>query len=609
MSDSDLEVTQRALERERKARRAAEELLEKKSQELYVANSELRAWSSRLEQLVAERTHEMEAARDQAIAASQAKSQFLANMSHELRTPLNAIIGYSEILLEETADAGHEQYHADLQRIVASGRHLLTLISDILDLSKIEAGQMAVFYEDVEIAALVREVVDTLRPVIEKNHNRIDVQAPADLGWMRVDVTKLRQSIYNLLSNAAKFTANGRIAIQVRRVAAQPVDVIEFSVQDSGIGIKPEHLRELFVPFKQADASTSRKYGGTGLGLALTARFCRMLGGDIAADSQPGLGSTFTLRLPAQPPQTETESSRLGGLSPSPREREGQVASSGSLSHAAEATAGAAAPGRADALERGAVLVIDDDPLARDMLSRMLSSEGYEVLTAEDGEAALQLARQRRPLAITLDVLMPKLDGWAVLSMLQSDADLRDIPVIVISILAERQKGTALGATAFLQKPVQREQLISTLFARRAKHVTQVLIIEDDPDCQQLLRRMLEEHGSSARCVSNGREALSLLAQYTPDLILLDLMMPELDGFSVLDALKADARWRSIPVIVVTARDLSEDERRRLSQDADQLVTKGALGRGELLLALRRLSSKRAGVALSAEHVRRQGGA
>ncbi|MBL9009284.1 MAG: response regulator [Myxococcales bacterium] len=597
MSDGDLDVLQRALERERKARRAAEDLLEKKSQELYIANSELRAWSNRLEQLVAERTHEMEVARDQAISASQAKSQFLANMSHELRTPLNAIIGYSEILLEETSDAGHPQYHADLQRIVASGRHLLMLISDILDLSKIEAGQMAVFYEDIDISMMVHEVVETLRPVIEKNRNRIDVQAAPSLGSMRVDITKLRQSIFNLLSNAAKFTENGRITVTAQRAVGQPVDTISFAVQDSGIGIKPEHMRELFVPFKQADASTSRKYGGTGLGLALTARFCRMLGGDISVDSQIGVGSTFTLRLPAQPTDRDPESAHPSLA----------VAQDGEKDAAQVGTTKSSAlDGRSR--DREAVLVIDDDPMARDMLSRMLSSEGYEVITADDGEEALRLARDRRPLAITLDVLMPKLDGWAVLAQLQADRDLRDIPVVVVSILSERKKGAALGATAYLQKPVQREQLLGALLTQRTPSIHHVLVVEDDPDCQQLLRRMLEEHGHPSRCAKNGREALSLLAQQIPDLILLDLMMPELDGFSLLDALKADPRWRSIPVIVVTARDLSEDERRRLSQDTEQLLPKGALGRGELLMALRRLSSKRSTGGASNSDVNRRPG-
>jgi signal transduction histidine kinase/CheY-like chemotaxis protein len=583
MSEPDIEVLQRALERERKARRSAEELLEKKSQELYVANSELRAWSNRLEQIVAERTHELEVARDQAIAASQAKSQFLANMSHELRTPLNAIIGYSEILLEETADAGHRQYETDLQRIVASGRHLLTLISDILDLSKIEAGQMQVYYEDVQVAAVVREVVDTLRPLIAKNRNRIEVIAPDSLGSMRVDITKLRQSIYNLLSNAAKFTEGGVITVSVSREAASGDDWLLFAVGDTGIGIAPEQLRELFVPFKQADASTSRRYGGTGLGLALTARFCRMLGGDVRVESQLGAGSTFTLRLPVGPPAAVLAPVRVPSKSVVPAESEGAWPHDGSI---------ASGEGDLPVSERP-VLVIDDDAMARDMLSRILTGEGYRVVTESDGKAALRLARELRPLAITLDVLLPGLDGWGVLSQLQSDPELREIPVIVVSILPERQRGAALGATAYLQKPVHRDLLLSTLLPHRAQPLAQVLIVEDDADSQRLLTRMMEEDGKAARCAANGRQALEILADYTPDLILLDLMMPELDGFSLLEALKADPRWRSIPVVVVTARDLSDAERQRLQAAADQLLQKGALGRGELLMALRRLTSRR----------------
>jgi hypothetical protein len=571
MSDDELAIARRALERERKARRAAEELLEKKSQELYVANSELRAFNNRLELLVEERTRELSIARDQAVAASQAKSQFLANMSHELRTPLNAIIGYSEILQEETADAGQDQYQEDLQRITSAGRHLLMLINDILDLSKIEAGQMDLFYEDVELGPLIADVVSTLRPVIEKNQNRITVEKEGDLGVVRVDATKLRQSIFNLLSNAAKFTQSGSITLTASRERSAGSDLVTLQVRDTGIGIKPEHLRELFTPFKQADSSTARRYGGTGLGLAITARFCRMMGGDVAVQSQVGAGSTFTITLPGRP------SAELAGPLSRPPLDPGEVVP---------------APPSSDPPGPRAVLVVDDDAAARDVLGRILTSEGYTVYTAADGEQALHIASEVRPVAITLDVLMPKMDGWSVLARLQADLELRAIPVIIISIVSDRTLGAALGASAYLQKPVQREQLIAALLSQRPRAVRSVLIVDDDPDCQNLLRRMVEEQGSTARCADNGRRAIELLESDPPDLILLDLMMPEVDGFSLLDALKADPRWQAIPVIVVTARELSQAERERIA-GARQLLAKGALGRGDLLQALRQLAHQR----------------
>jgi signal transduction histidine kinase/ActR/RegA family two-component response regulator len=430
MSPADAETVMlglaEALHRERDARVAAERLLEEKCEALSRAQGELQL------------------ARDEAVAASRAKSQFLANMSHELRTPLNAIIGYSEILAEETQEAGHMEYLPDLQRITAGGHHLLGLINDILDLSKVESGQMELYYETVELGPLIASLVEMVAPLMEKNGNRLTVSVPPELGSMRVDVTKLRQSLLNLLGNAAKFTRQGDVELSVARLPPAPDsddDRIEFRVRDSGIGLSAEQLRELFVPFKQGETGAARRFGGTGLGLAITARFCKLLGGTLRADSVLGRGATFTLCLPAAPKSNTARLSPVAG----PSWRSGPFAP------------------RDGQPSLGVVLVVDDDPMARDVISRFLAREGYTVWAAADGEEALRLARQQRPMVITLDVLMPKMDGWSVLSHLRADAELQKIPVLIISIMGDRGLGEGLGAAQYLRKPVDRRELVKVL--------------------------------------------------------------------------------------------------------------------------------------------------
>jgi signal transduction histidine kinase/ActR/RegA family two-component response regulator len=435
----EVDILRRALDRERGARKQAEQLLEAKAREAYFQKEELVALAGRLEHMVIERTRELAVARDEAVAASRAKSQFLANMSHELRTPLNAILGYSEMLEEDARASGQGEATSDLRKIIAAGKHLLTLINDILDLSKIEAGQMDVYYEPIEPGPLVRELCGTLEPLLAKNGNRLMLEIAPDIGTIQTDATKLRQILFNLLSNAAKFTTGGAVGLRVQRGRDEVGDHVLIIVSDSGVGMTPEQVAALFTPFKQADASTSRKYGGTGLGLAITDRFCSMLNAGLTVESTPGAGSVFTVRLPVGPPPE----------APLPPPPETDVLAA----YQDHSTDG----------PRGTVLVVDDDPVVRDLLGRTLRAEGFGVATAVDGQQGLDRARAVRPVAITLDVLMPRLDGWSMMSALQADPELMGIPVIVISVVDQRGIGAALGASAFVPKPVERPRLLEAL--------------------------------------------------------------------------------------------------------------------------------------------------
>ncbi|HMB04110.1 MAG TPA: PAS domain S-box protein [Isosphaeraceae bacterium] len=505
---------------------------------------------------------ELRQAKEAAEASSRSKSTFLANMSHELRTPLNAIIGYSEMLQEEAEEEGEEGTAADLEKIHAAGRQLLGLINDVLDLSKIEAGKMGLLLETFDIPEMVRGVVDTIRPLVEKRSNALEVDCPADLGSMHADLTKVRQSLFNLLSNAAKFTERGTIALTVARARGPKPDGgawVTFRVRDTGIGMTPEQRARLFQPFTQADASTTRKYGGTGLGLTITRRFCQMMGGDISAESEPGRGSTFTIRLPAE-------------INDRPAGRNGLEESS------PEAVTSSRT-----------VLVIDDDPIVRDLMVRSLSREGFHVRTAGSGEEGLRLARQMRPEAITLDVMMPGMDGWVVLAALKSDANLAEIPVIMATIVDDKNLGYALGASDYLTKPIDRDRLAIVL--RKYRHDSArglALIVDDDLTSRQLVRQMLEGDGWEVIEAENGRAGLDRTRQGRPDLIVLDLMMPELDGFGFMAELRRHEQWRSIPVVVLTAKDLTEEDRRLLNGQVHRILQKSSSSREELLEEIRR---------------------
>jgi CheY-like chemotaxis protein/nitrogen-specific signal transduction histidine kinase len=529
--------------------------------EIQQKNRELEQHSAELEATVALRTEELKHAMESAEDASRAKSAFLANMSHELRTPMNAIIGYSEMLMEDAEDDGNEGAAGDLKKIHGAGTHLLALINDVLDLSKIEAGKMDMYLEAFAIPQMVDEVVATIDALIKKNDNTLKAVIDPTLGEMHADVTKVRQALFNLLSNAAKFTHQGGIGLVVKGEQVDGVDWVLFSVSDSGIGIPPEKIDHVFEEFSQADVSTTRDYGGTGLGLPISRRFCQMMGGDITVESTVGEGSTFTIRLPVKVQEvsedSEADAKGLEVVTPQP------------------------------GAER-VVLVIDDDPNALDLLGRTLQGAGVRVVTASDGEEALKLARTLHPAAITLDVLMPHMDGWEVLRELKGDAATRHIPVIMVTMTDDRKLGYALGATEFLTKPVRREQLVELLDRYATdEDERRALVVDDIAESREMLRRALENEGWSVSEAEHGQMALEKLAGPLPSLILLDLMMPVMDGFEFVMEMRKVEAWRGIPIVVVTAKDITDDDRQRLNGDVVGLIQKGGLDRESLLAQLR----------------------
>jgi signal transduction histidine kinase/DNA-binding response OmpR family regulator len=514
----------------------------------------------------------LQAAKDAAEVASQAKSTFLASMSHELRTPLNAIIGYSEMLEEDAADAGQDDFLPDLAKIRSAGRHLLGVINDILDLSKIEAGKTELYLETFAVAPLVEEVAATVRPTVESKGNRLEVVTADGVGEMHADLTKVRQTLLNLVSNAVKFTEAGNITINARREdGGEGGDVVVFDVTDTGIGIASEHMDRLFQAFSQAESSTTRRFGGTGLGLAISRSFCQMMGGDITVASEEGQGSTFTVRLPAHVSEAEPPTAR--------REPDGQLPQP--VIEAQESVSPGTVPSGA-----AAVLVIEDDPDVRQLLEGVLTEEGYRVMTATGTSDGLRLAREIHPDAITLDLDLPGLEGWSLLSTLKSDPELGEVPIVVL-VVAGDHAAAPLGATDFLTKPVDRDRLAAVLRRYCVDQQAPVLVVDDDPSTREMLRRMLEREGFPVTEAGDGRAGLERVAEHRPSLVLLDLLMPGMDGFGFLAELQTRPEWRAIPVVVVTAKDLSAEEQAILSGRVAEVLLKGAYTRERLLAEVR----------------------
>jgi CheY-like chemotaxis protein/two-component sensor histidine kinase len=451
---------------------------------------------------------------------------------------------------------GTEKALEPLRRVHRAGTHLLGLINQVLDLSKIEAGKLELSPETVNLAPLLEDVIGTARQLAEQNKNRLILEAQENLGQLTVDPMRLRQILLNLLSNACKFTKQGEVKLQAREVANGD-NGIELAVVDTGIGMTPEQQAKLFEEFTQADSSTARQYGGTGLGLAITRKLARMMGGDVTVTSEPGKGSVFTVRLP-------------GGA--------------GSQAKSSTGSDGRRSP-TADC-----VLVIDDDATARELIADHLKAEGFSVATAAGGVEGLKLAKELRPTAITLDVMMPDLDGWSVLATLRQDAELAEIPVIMITIVDEHRRGIALGAAGYLTKPIDRERLHRLVSRFRAQvPPTRVLLVEDDAVQRERMRGWLEGPQWTVREAENGREALKRIQESKPDVILLDLMMPEMDGFAVVAALQKETGWQDIPVIVITARDLDAKDRERLNAGVQYVLVKERFRPADLVERIRRL--------------------
>lgn len=500
----------------------------------------------------------------QRMAAEQAnktKSDFLAQMSHELRTPLNAIIGYSEMLLEDAQDKKDDALSADLGKISGAGRHLLALINSVLDISKIEAGKMELFLETFNISKMLNDTLNIIRPLISKNENTLIYEAAGNLGAMVADSVKLRQTLFNLLSNAAKFTHEGKIYLEVDVVDRQGEEWIRFAVRDTGIGMTQEQKEKVFTAFVQADQSISTKYGGTGLGLSISRHFCEMMGGGIECESEINVGTTFIVHLPRKVIDSTRLAIEPGGSNHPSTPKESQRP----------------------------VLVIDDDRAVADLIARELAGRDVEVMTALSGEEGLEKARQLRPQLIVLDIIMGEMDGWTVLSELRKDASTADTPVLILSNIDEHAKQDIGRVIDYLVKPPNRAVLRKLL----GKHLEQsrrngissgeILLVDDDIDTRGLLARSLVDEGWKVVQADHGRHALEVLKTHSPELILLDLVMPEMNGIEFLKALRAIDKFQRLPVVVLTSKELTEQERMHLDLNVDAILTKQTLSLQDLV--------------------------
>ena len=552
------QMAQSLLERDEQLRRQYGDLKTSHASLSRVA-AELEEYKQELERKVQERTQELaqknvlfQAAMEQAQESDRLKTQFLANMSHELRTPLNAIIGFSQVMLEGIDGEISEIQRKDLTAIYNSGMHLLGLINDILDIAKIEAGRMELNLEMINLGEVIQSVMATSKALLKGKEIELKMEVAEGLPILRADKIRIRQIILNLVGNAAKFTTKGFISIS----AVEDHNTVKISVTDTGLGIREKDIPRLFKEFGQLDASTTRNYGGTGLGLALVKRFVEMHGGRVWAESNFGVGSTFSFVLPLQQP-TRPEPQEH---SPIPIERPSD------------------SPAKVDG---PLVAVIEDDPLAISLFDRYLSSENYRVVGVIPDDHVLDQIKALRPQTILLDILMGPRDGWAILHELKADADTKHIPVIMCSILQKDKKGYALGAVDYLVKPVDKGELLQAL--ARLGTIYDVAVIDDDPKAVRILENVLSDQKYRVHSAYDGASGLAMIREKRPDMVLLDLMMPGMDGFEVVEAVKKDPEICHIPIVILTAKDLTGADRERLNGKVSTLIQKSTVSEIQLM--------------------------
>ena len=509
--------------------------------------------SDEVNALISARTSEMETSRDEARDANAEKTRFFANMSHELRTPLNAILGYGEMLAEDCEDLGYDDLLPDLKKITSAGSHLLSLINNILDISKIEAGRMELYLTSFEIEGMVDTIKDVTGPLAASNDNGFKVNLQDALGSMTQDETKIRQCLTNFLSNGFKFTSNGTVTLDVDTFVEEEIEMIRFAVTDTGEGMSEEGLSKVFREYEQAERSTSAKHGGTGLGLPITKKLAEMMGGDVIVTSELGVGSVFTLYVPRECPQDYDE-----------------VEGGNSIDNLTE--------------EEKIVVLIDDDVAMHDLIRRTLSKIGLKLVGAVDSEKGMQIVREMKPKLLLLDVLMPGRDGWSILKECKSDPELKDMPVVMVSQLSQDVLSQSLGADDYLTKPINRDlflETVSRLIAVADPDGT-VLIIDDDADVRDLLSRMLSDAGFKFDTAKDGKEGLEKLDK-NPNLIVLDLEMPRMDGFEFLENyMKEVNETERAPVLVYSGKDLTEVQREMLEKNVAGMVKKDEVSMDEL---------------------------
>lgn len=489
--------------------------------------------------------------------ANRHKTVFLANMSHELRTPLNAILGFSELLI----DSENGQFPAAttlrfLEQIHSSGKHLLGLINDILDLSKIEAGQMELHLQMVSVEDVVSQVASIVEPLVAQRRIRLEFEATS-AGQILADEGKLKQMILNLVSNAIKFTSDGG---EVTIKAARAVDRLEIVVSDNGIGIAEDDIKRLFKEFQQVDSAANRKQQGTGLGLVLTRSFAILHGGDVRIESELGKGSRFTIYLPFE--------ARSPDRVPRAPDRKIEAA--------------------IVEVSRPLVLVVEDDPASAELITRQIERAGFRTENVRNGVEALAMAKEHKPVAITLDIMLPGVDGWEVLRRLKRDDMTRDIPVIVVSVVDNPELGTALGALDYFVKPVEAKELVNRLnsFISKPKsngEQARILIVDDEAANRDWLKYVLEPAGFKVIFATGGQEAIQLARSGKPDLVVLDLLMPEVSGFDVVEALSEHKATKGIPIIVLTAKQLTEADLDQLDGHVSTVLSRGSIGAVDLL--------------------------